>query len=170
MKKFLIFFIGLILFFSSSNFALALCFPGCDLLPCSLPVCSTCGPGLCRTPSQSFSRDLGHFSGLGPLGNPTATEQDPGASAFSDFISKTIGIMTIVGFIWFIFVLFSGAIAWLSSGGDKTKLQNAQKQITTGLIGLVIVISAIFIIKIVGLIFGIDILNIADYIQKLYTK
>ena len=111
--------------------------------------------------------DLGKIVGLGPLGNPVTTEQDPGASAFTKFISTTIGIMTIVAFIWFIFTLFTGAIAWLSSGGDKQKLQNAQKQITTGLTGLIIVISAIFLIKIVGTIFGIDILNIQNIILNL---
>ncbi len=113
------------------------------------------------------SLDLGRFEGLGPLGSPSATQQDPGASAFSKFISTTIGVMTIVAFIWFIFTLFTGAIAWLSSGGDKQKLQNAQKQITTGLTGLIIVISAIFLIKIVGAIFGFDILDIAKFISNL---
>jgi len=111
--------------------------------------------------------DLGKIVGSGPLGNPVATEQDPGASAFTKFISITIGVMTIVAFIWFIFTLFTGAIAWLSSGGDKQKLQNAQKQITTGLTGLIIVISAIFLIKVVGTIFGIDILNIQNAILNL---
>ncbi len=75
--------------------------------------------------------DLGRFEGLGPLGTPSATEQDPGASAFTNFITKTVGVLTVVAFIWFIFVLFTGAISWLSSGGDKAKLQEAQKKITT---------------------------------------
>jgi len=111
--------------------------------------------------------DLGNFKGLGPLGNPIVTDEDPGASAFTNFLSTAIGVMTIVAIIWFVFTLFSGAIAWLSSGGDKQKLQNAQKQITTSLVGLVIVISAIFLIKIVGVIFGFDILNIPELIKSL---
>jgi len=117
--------------------------------------------------TNKLALKLGDFVGLGPLGNPVATKQDPGTSAFTNFISTAVGIMTIVAFIWFIFTLFTGAIAWLSSGGDKQKLQNAQKQITTGLTGLIIVISAIFLIKIVGVIFGFDLLNIADSIKNL---
>ncbi len=75
--------------------------------------------------------------------------------------------MTVIAFIWFIFVLFSGAISWISSGGDKQKLQNAQKQITTGTVGLVIVISAIFLIKIIGIVFGFDILDLTTIIKGL---
>ncbi len=112
--------------------------------------------------------DLGTFKGLGPLGEPIATEADPGASAFTNFISTAIGVMTIVAFIWFIIQLFIGAIGWLASGGDKAKLQEAQKKITTSVIGLTIVISAIFLIKIIGSIFGIDFLNLTELITNLY--
>ena len=118
-------------------------------------------------PDESSGQNLGTLKGLGPLGNPIIGPNDPGTSTFTKFISTMIGIMTIVGIIWFIFVLFSGAIAWLSSGGDKQKLQNAQKQITTGLTGLIIVLSAIFLAKIAGSIFGMDLLNIQELIGKL---
>jgi len=110
---------------------------------------------------------LGSFKGLGPLGDPTATKADPGASALANFISKFIGIMTVIAFIWFIFQLFIGAVDWLSSGGDKARLQEAQKKITTSIIGLTIVISAIFLIKIIEVIFNINILDIATLIKNL---
>lgn len=114
----------------------------------------------------------GWFEGLGPLGGQGSSIRTTlgAAGTFSKFISTTIGVMTIVAFIWFIFTLFSGAIAWLSSGGDKQKLQNAQKQITTGLTGLIIVISAIFLIKIVGFVFGFDILNIQGFITNIHNN
>lgn len=117
---------------------------------------------------------LGTFKGLGALSdfidklqqNPTNPE--PAATTFTKFLTTAVGIMTVIAFIWFIFTLFIGAIAWLGSGGDKTKLQNAQKQITHGIIGLIVVISSIFLIKIIGVIFGIeDILNIGELIKNL---
>ena len=111
--------------------------------------------------------DLGRFVGLGPLGSPSATEADPGTSALANFISTVIGIMTVNFFIWFIFTLFIGAIGWLASGGDKARLQEAQKKITTAIIGLVIVISAIFLIKIIEVIFNINILDITTLIKNL---
>lgn len=114
--------------------------------------------------------DLGTFVGEGPLGKPSVSSNDPGGAAwlFSKMISNAIGVMTIVGFIWFLFVLFSGAIGWLGSGGDKQKLQNSQKQITNGLVGLVIIISAVFLTKIMEILFGIKILAIYDAIVNLW--
>lgn len=120
-------------------------------------------------------KSLGYLEGIGPLGKDTISWSEIACAEgagnapciLSKFISTIIGVMTIVAFIWFIFTLFTGAIAWLSSGGDKQKLQNAQKQITTGLTGLIIVISAIFLIKIVGVIFGFDILDITKIISDL---
>lgn len=96
------------------------------------------------------------FTGFGPLGNPTGT----GINAFANFISMTIGVMTIVAFIWFVFVFITGAISIIGAGGDKQAMETAKKKITTGLIGVVVVIAAIFIIDLVGTIFGIKFLNL----------
>lgn len=106
---------------------------------------------------------LGPFEGLGPLGkiinSLTPDTPGPAVSLFAKIISIAIGVMTVVAFIWFIFVLFTGAIGWLGAGGDKTRIQNSQKQITNGLVGLLIVIVATLFIKVIGLIFRIDILS-----------
>lgn len=120
--------------------------------------------------AQGTPIDLGTFKGLGPLGNPTVSPNDPGgaASLFSKMISNAIGVMTIVAFIWFLFTLIGGAIGWLGAGGDKQKIQNSQKQITNGLIGLVIVISAIFLTKVLEMLFGISILGITDLILNIW--
>ncbi len=118
-------------------------------------------------------KSLGWIEGLGPLGNGTRDWMqfcnDAGNSAclFAKFITTAIGIMTVIAIIWFIFTLFLGAIAWISSGGDKVKLQNAQKHITSALTGLIIVIAALFLVKLIGIIFGIDILNITALINGL---
>lgn len=98
------------------------------------------------------------FTGLGTgvLANPTGT----GIKNLSTFISMVIGVMTIVAFIWFVFVIFTGAIGIISSGGDKAALESAKKKITTGVIGVVVVIAAIFVIDLIGTIFGIPFLNI----------
>ncbi len=114
--------------------------------------------------------ELGTFEGIGKLGGQdnNLTNQITAVGTFITILSNIIGVMTIVAIIWFTFVLFTGAIAWLGSGGDKTRLQGAQKQITTGLIGLVIVIAAIFIIRLIGDLIGIpDILSLAGTILEL---
>lgn len=94
----------------------------------------------------------GGFKGFGPLGEPEGS----GITTFSTFISNTIGIMTIIAIIWFVFTFITGAIGIIASGGDKGALETAKKKITSGLIGLVVVIAATFVIDLIGLLLGFD--------------
>jgi len=106
----------------------------------------------------------GGFKGFGPLGNPAGS----GIATFTKFISTTIGLMTIIAIIWFVFVLITGAIGWIGAGGDKTAVEAARKKITTGLIGLVVVIAAIFIISLMGKLIGIEnILNLEELFKQI---
>ncbi|KKT67477.1 MAG: hypothetical protein UX25_C0022G0006 [Candidatus Woesebacteria bacterium GW2011_GWC2_45_9] len=106
----------------------------------------------------------GGFKGIGPLG---LDEGQSPLGVFTQFISSAIGLMTIIAIIWFIFVLISGAIGIISAGGDKASLESARKRITTGIIGLVVVVAGIFIIDLIGSLIGIDVLNIEDLVNKL---
>lgn len=107
--------------------------------------------------------NLGTFKGFGNLGNPTGS----GIDTFSKFISSVVGLMTIVAIIWFVFVFFTGAIGIITAGGDKQALEGARKKIYTGIIGIVVVIAAMFIIKLIGFLIGIP--NILD-INALFTQ
>lgn len=99
----------------------------------------------------------GGFTGFGPLGNPTGS----GVSTFAKFISSVIGLMTIIAIIWFVFTFITGAIGMIGAGGDKAAVESAKKRITTGLIGLVVVIAAIFIFDLLGKLVGIpDIMDV----------
>ena len=66
----------------------------------------------------------------------------------------------------FIFICIGG-IQWITAGGDKGKVEQARAKITSGLTGVVIVISAIFIIELVGIIFGVEFLNITGMVTTL---
>ena len=110
---------------------------------------------------------LGPLQGFGPLGNP----KDRGIEIFANFISSTIGLMTIIAFIWFTFTFFTGAIGIISAGSDKNALENSRKKITTGIIGLVVVVSAIFIIQLVGSLLGIgNILELSKLFEQIQIK
>jgi len=61
------------------------------------------------------------------------------------------GIAFIIFFIW-------GGIEWLTAGGDKTKVETAQKMITNAFIGLAILISSFAIITFIQNAFKIEIL------------
>jgi hypothetical protein len=99
---------------------------------------------------------LGPLEGVGHLGKPGTNA--PGL--FSSTLSKIIGVITVVGFIWFTFQVIFGAIRIITSGGDKASVESARKQITTGVIGVVVMVSGIFIVSLVGQLLGIpNILN-----------
>lgn len=107
----------------------------------------------------------GGFQGIGPLGE---TSGSTAPAQFTDAISKIIGVLTVIAFIWFTFMMIIGAIRILTSGGDKAALEGARKQITTGIIGIIVVVAAIFIVSLVGTILGIpNILDIGGFIGTL---
>ena len=101
-------------------------------------------------------------STVGKIINPvlppilTAT---PGAAFLQKILKIGILLVLITGSIAFIFILISGGVKWLSSSGDKVKLESAQKQISSGLVGLVILLSSFAVIKLIETLFGIDLLN-----------
>ena len=52
-----------------------------------------------------------------------------------------------------------GAISWITSGGDKAKLDAARKKITWAIIGLVIAFASFLIVGILGYLFNVNLLN-----------
>ena|SRR5258708_7321248 len=93
------------------------------------------------------------LQGFGPLGAPSSTDNATGL--FNSTLSKIIGVLTVVAFIWFTFQIVLGALRIVGSGGDKAAIEGARKQITTGIVGVVIVVAAIFIVSLLGTILGI---------------
>lgn len=114
----------------------------------------------------------GGFRGIGTLGDPNNTSNGTGPlGLFRNLISTVIGLMTLIAIIWFIFLLVSGAISYMSSGGDKNAVESAKKRISNALIGLVIVVISIFIIKLLGYLLGFqDILDFNAMFITLSTR
>lgn len=94
------------------------------------------------------------YKGFGPLGLENRL-YDEGALIFAGFISSAIGLITIIAVIWFIFIITTGALGIISSGSDKQALEGAKKKIASGLIGLIVTISGLFILNLVGTLLGI---------------
>lgn len=109
----------------------------------------------------------GPLKGIGNYGLETLPAlQSP--SLFSQILTAIVGLMTLIAGIWFIFLLLAGGIAWIGSGGDKGKLAQARTQMFTGVIGLAIVVAALFIAEIIGGLIGLgNILNPVTYINNL---
>lgn len=107
------------------------------------------------------------LEGIGPLGLEGKTSADA-PNLFNKFISNAVGVMTVIAAVWFIFQFIAGAVGWVAAGGDKAKLESARGTMVNGIIGLIIVVAAIFLIEIIGKLIGLDILNPAEFIVNIW--
>lgn len=104
--------------------------------------------------------DVGNIKGLGPFGFETKDVSGPETSTqLSSILSTIVTTLTIVGGLAFVIFFTLGGLKWLTAGGDKTKVQEAQTQMTQGVIGLVAMVAGLFVVGIVGGVLGIDFLN-----------
>ena len=104
------------------------------------------------------------FKGLGTgiLSNP-----GNGVDAFAKIISASIGLMTIVAFLYFIYVFIIGAIGFINSGGDKQAYEKAKHKITHAISGIIVTIAAIFLVQLIAALLGIpNILSISGLFNQ----
>ena len=112
--------------------------------------------------------DTSTFSGLGPLSdlfnisNPVIV-----GNKIAGMMSIIVGFLTVVGGLWFIIQLVVGAFKWMTSGGDKNNVEQAKEHFTHAIISLGILVAAYMIAALVGVVFGLDILNPQNIIPKL---
>src|SRR3990167_8945620 len=65
-------------------------------------------------------------------------------------LGGAIGLIIIVALIITFFFLIVGGIKWMTSGGDKAKVEEARNQITNAIIGLAIVAGAWATMRLIG--------------------
>ena len=83
-------------------------------------------------------------------------------------ISRVISVAFIVaGILTFAFLVIGG-IEWLTSGGDKTKTENARNRITSAVVGLAIVAASWALMKLIAYFFGVDVFEGNINIPKPY--
>jgi len=116
-------------------------------------------------PLYAAGLDLGKpITGVGTI------QTNPNSNMVGSFISTIIGTLTVVAGLAFLVFFFLGAVKWISAGGDKGKVQEAQAEMINGIIGLIVVVVAYFIVGIVGGILGLDILNPMKVINSFILK
>ncbi|HSX40230.1 MAG TPA: hypothetical protein VLF68_01315 [Candidatus Saccharimonadales bacterium] len=81
---------------------------------------------------------------------------------FGKIIGPVISILFIIAVVIALFFLIVGGIKWITSGGDKAKVESARNTIVAAVVGLIIVFAAYFILRIVVGIFipNFDLTNI----------
>jgi hypothetical protein len=86
---------------------------------------------------------------------------DMGATQFlGGLIPALVSLGLVIGAVAFLFYFIMGAISWITSAGDKMKLEQARNRIITALVGLVILLSFIGILNLAERFFGIGLRRI----------
>ncbi len=99
----------------------------------------------------------------GGISNPALGDKymnTSGINFFKLLIPRLVTVVLIIGSLIFFFTLITGAIQWMSSGGDKQALETARGKITQALIGIVILFVSFAIVKLIEHFFGISILTL----------
>jgi len=79
-----------------------------------------------------------------------------GFTCIGNLVSNIVSVALTLSAIAFFLILVMGGVQWIVSGGDKGKVESAQKTITNALIGLTIVAASYAIFSLVLFFFGID--------------
>ena len=79
---------------------------------------------------------------------------------FQRLIPSLVGLAFVIGAVIFVFMLITGGVQWIASGGDKTSLEGARGRITNAIVGIIILLSVFALIKVIEGFFGIYILTI----------
>lgn len=160
LKTLIVLAVGIFVFFGSSSKILAVCVDSNRSGSCGectpITQCDTCS--WCVEAQPGTQEDL-----TGKVYNPAlpnTLSTTKGTSFLQKILQLGISLALVIGAIIFFFMMLAGGINWITGGGDKPKMESAQKQITHSLIGLAILFSAFAIIKLVGSLFGIDLLKI----------
>lgn len=81
---------------------------------------------------------------------------DPGKVGSGQVLSFVLGGLLAIAVLAAVGLLIWGAIGWITSQGDKQKLQKARGTIVAAVIGLIIVLLAFVVISFLGRILGIE--------------
>lgn len=74
-------------------------------------------------------------------------------------LQAVIRFILVVAFVAAFIMLLIGGIRWILAGGDEKAVSSARSTITAALIGLVIVLLAFAIIKLVEAFFGVNVIS-----------
>lgn len=91
--------------------------------------------------------------GFSPIQAPPSIPTG-GAGTLGQIITVALSVLTVGAIIISIGVIIWGAFAWITSQGDKQKLEKARKTIMYAIAGLIITFLSLFILRFVSDILG----------------
>jgi len=92
-------------------------------------------------------------SGFGKLCNLNA-------NSIGGLVGAAVTFILILAVLIALFFLIYGGIRWITSGGDKAKVDSARQTITAAIIGLIIAFLAFFILSLALSFFGLSLTNL----------
>lgn len=94
------------------------------------------------------------------IGGGDSPSPEAGSQTIGLLVGNIIGAFFIFAFIVAFLYLLVGAFKWITSSGDKGKLEEARNQITHALVGILLFGAAWAIITLVGQFLGLDFQNL----------
>ena len=82
-----------------------------------------------------------------------------GSLGITDIVRAVIQFILVVAFVLAFIFLIIGSIRWITAGGDEKGVEKARGMITAALIGLVVVLIAFALVKLVESFFGVNIIS-----------
>lgn len=92
-------------------------------------------------------------SGFGALCNLSANN-------LGGIVGAAVTFILIIAVLIALFFLIYGGIRWITSGGDKAKVDSARQTITAAIIGLIVAFLAFFILSLALSFFGLSLTNL----------
>jgi nitrate reductase NapE component len=81
---------------------------------------------------------------------------NPSTTSAGNVLSFVLALLLAVAVVGAVGLLMWGAIGWITSQGDKQKVQKARSTIVAAIIGLIIVLFAFIVISVLGKTLGIS--------------
>lgn len=88
-------------------------------------------------------------------------------SRFGLIVSNVITVFTIFAGLAFLFYFIIGAVNWISSAGKPDLLEKAKSQMSSAIVGLIVVVLTIPLTYILAKLTGLDILNPITIVNNL---
>ena len=82
-----------------------------------------------------------------------------GIDVVSKLFKNGFSLMILICIMLALIFIVLGGMQWITSGGDKGKVEAARKKLTYAIVGLVVAFSAFFIVSMIGYFFQVDLLN-----------
>lgn len=100
-------------------------------------------------------------------GNKITTTPGAYTNQFEKYLITIIGVLTLVGVLWFTIQIILSGYAFMQSTGDPKKMEKAQQQLIQAVIGIVIIIGATIFVGLIMKILGLG--NVFD-INQFFTN